>query len=284
MEKMQEIIGKNIEKARIIRKVSVAELAARLGISKNKLKKYESGQEFPPDEMIADITALLKISLNFILFVPQQKKSVIRLKTSEISERDKNSVIELAKYKATLIESFISNEMAPSFPSIAEDISLNSADEDGKKVAVCCLSYKNLADFLKTNGLWVVRLPADTALFRGLFIRENETNIIMIPENYIKNNDELVRIIAHEFCHAIIFQKQQKAHTAMSIQEEEDFCSKFSKSFAETYLKAQNFEIGNIDFLKEKVIDSWENDKISTSLAAELLGISEEAFRESFRK
>ncbi len=67
MKKSHKNIGERIREIRKERKISQIEFSKTLGITQDKLSKYENGRIKPPIELLLSISEKFNISLNWLL-------------------------------------------------------------------------------------------------------------------------------------------------------------------------------------------------------------------------
>lgn len=259
-----ETIGKNIVKARVIRKLSRKNLADALKISESALKSFEHGKKFAGSETIHKIADLLRLPYSFFYYM-EDEPEVIKYGNPFVSRKELDPIKELAVYTVSGVPTIVYSLELPCFSptSFNEfDASLD-ASELGRKFAKYFIKQKKtLSNFLEELGIYVVTLKTENPLFRGMFIKRFDIPIIVLYSERLLS-DTCVEDLA--FCIGYVFSENKDV-------DELKFCSDFSKEFCE-YLFDGVFDIGSFDFLKRRTVEAWERGEISGSRAAEILGI-----------
>ena len=80
------ILGTRIEEARLKEGISQAQLARMLGVTKETVSRWESGDKEPTPEHLRDLTIVLKVSGDYLLGIDRQQIiSVKGLKDEDVS-------------------------------------------------------------------------------------------------------------------------------------------------------------------------------------------------------
>lgn len=274
-----EIVAKNIRRARKIRKISKKDLAARLGLSEKKLSMLESGKEYQDDDLIEKIADVLNFRMDFFFQLPDKEfEEKILLRNSRIGARDKESIIELAKYKAAGAASLVIVLGLKPFAGVERRETINKSDAKllGKQLALTWIDHKKtLSEILEENGIFIITLPGTSGLFRGLFIQKRGIPVIVMYEHN-RSPRELIKDMAHEVGHAV-FLKQN-----LEVEQEEELCDSFSDGFSEEVIRGK-VEIGAFDFVQRMSIKAWKSGEISGSRAAEILEMRLFDFMEKYQ-
>ena len=79
------ILGNRIEEARLNQGISQAQLARMLGVTKETVSKWESGDKEPTPEHLRDLGTVLKVSSDHLLGIERQQViSVQGLKDEDV--------------------------------------------------------------------------------------------------------------------------------------------------------------------------------------------------------
>lgn len=271
-----EVIGKNIRRARTMRKCSVAELSSRTSLSKYKIKQFEAGESFQSIEDLLKISKALNVSFDF-LFKRHQEISILKLRRNKIPEKDRLAAIEMARYASRgpvfLLKQF---KMDIFEPISRRKLDNSEARDIGKLIAQEWSDSSSLSSILETKGFVLVKIPSETSRFHGLFMVNEGVPVIALNKTR-NSSEEMIEDIAHELGHAI-FLKQK-----LDDRQEEAFCDSFAEGFSEEFIKINGPNIGEFDFLERKTRDAWIEEMITTSRAAELLEVSIDTIRERIR-
>lgn len=110
MNNINNIIGENIKKYRLLNNMTQEELSKKLGIAPNTLSNYENGNREPNSDVISKLADIFDISLDELYGRKFTKEEAIEiaastknnLDLSDISNEDKEAImriIEIAKNK-----------------------------------------------------------------------------------------------------------------------------------------------------------------------------------------
>ena len=273
------IAGKNIRNARIIRKMSARELANRLGISENSLRKIERG-EYPLEfELLSEISDSLNVTYRYLI---ENRNPIVFMRNSKIPIREKQSIIELAKYKANDVAALASIQKLQDSADLSLykfEVNEESADNVGKIIAEQIKQSGNsIVHFLENHGIYTIKIESDTSFFKGLFVYTRDVPVIVLSK-LETDKAEIYKTIGHELCHALLIKQKESCSEEELI---ESICNKFSAGFASKCLES-NSPIGEVDFIERNAKKAWENELITSSKAAGYLDISTNEFLDMMR-
>lgn len=273
---MKKTIAENIKRARTINKMSISELSARTRIPERKIKSYESGDEFQSIQDIIKISKEMNLSVDFFF---DHIGSEVRLRGSKMPEREKKAVIELARYKARAPADLAIILGIKPFRGISKQEGLNpeSAKKLGDKMAVEWSTGDSLSATLEKHGVFVIKIPSKTALFRGIFVLREGIPVIAIPERE-REPQETIEDISHELGHAVFLNQE------LDESKEEQCCDEFSEGFSKKFIERNGKNLGTFDFVERAALEAWKKEKATASFAAEAIGISTASFLERFSK
>ena len=272
----RQIIAENIRRARIINKSSISEFSARTKIAERKIKEYESGDKFPSMQDLYAISKETKLSLDFFF---DHIQAEVRLRGNRMPEREKKAIVELARHKARAPADLALIHEMELFRGIPKQKQLNAetARRLGENLAAEWSNGDPLVTIFEKHGIFIIKIPSQTALFRGVFILREGVPIIAIPER-ARDYQETVEDIAHEFGHAVFLNQCLKA------EEEELLCDAFSEGFSKKFIDLNEKKLGSFDFVERAAVEAWRQEKATASFAAEAMGISTRSFLERNQK
>lgn len=274
---MEKTFGENIQRARRMRKISISELAARIGTSEGRIKSFERGEVLPDMELISGIAKAMNVELRFFFEPNGDDEQKILLRRNAMPKREKAAVIELARYKSGGAVSLAIVCGLPIFSPIPKsDIDLKDARKIGSELAKeWSFKGNSISEILEAHGVFVIKIPAETGLFRGLFIYRRGVPVIALPE-WEKSPREELETIAHELGHAVFLRQE------LPEEKEEAFCDAFGDGFSEK-IAEDGFTIGKFDFVERKTVFAWKSGKMTASRAAEILEMKTDDFLKRHR-
>lgn len=276
----RQMVAENIRRARRMKKISRRDLSCLTKIPDGKIKSFERGDEFQETALVRRIANALNIGMDFFYQLPDEgfDEKKVFLRRNELPKRDKDAVIEMARYKSTGIVDLVIAMGLPVFQSPPKEdpkISHERARELGEHMASeWYVAGETLSSILESNGIFVVRIPDETILFRGLFMYRKNIPIIAIYEKDRKDG-KLVEDISHELGHAVFLNQE------LPREIEEKLCDSFAEGFSEK-ISALGITVGEFDFIRRGTVKAWSDGEISSSRAAEILGITTSEFIKEF--
>ena len=276
----RQMIAENIRRARRMKKISRRDLSCLTRIPDGKIKSFERGDEFQETALVRRIANALNIGIEFFYQLPDEgfDKEKILLRRNKLPKRDREAVIEMARYKSKDVTDLVIVMNLPVFqapPKEEESISHERARELGERLASkWYIEEETLSSILESNGNFVVRIPDETILFRGLFIYRKNIPIIAIYEKDRKDG-KLVEDISHELGHAVFLNQK------LPQDLEEKLCDSFAEGFSEK-ISALGIATGEFDFIRRGTVKAWIDGEISSSRAAEIFGITTSEFIKEF--
>lgn len=272
---MRKIIGENIKRARKIRKMSLNELSSRTGIHPSKIKIFERGDELIDHSSLQKIAASLHFDANFFFEIQDDNAPIIMLRRNKMPKRDQESVIALAIHKTRSPKDlvFVLNLSVLEPLEKIENLSEELARELGSNIGNDWLHpEKTLSSIFEENGIPIIKIPAETGLFRGLFVYREGVPIIVIPEMDF-GDKETIDSISHELGHALFLNQELDQHKI------EPVCDAFADGFSEKVAE-RKIKLGAFDFVERYSVEAWKRGEISAGRAGEMLGMSGVQFRE----
>ena len=268
----RQLIAENIRRARIISKTSISEFSARTKISERKIKEYESGDKFPSIQDLYAISKETKLSLDFFI---DHIQTEVRLRGHRMPEREKKAIIELARHKARAPADLAIIHEMELFKGIPkqEQLSAETARQLGENLAAEWSNGEPLVTIFEKHGIFIIKIPAQTALFQGAFILREGVPIIAIPERE-RDYQETVEDISYGFGHAVFLNQ------CLKTEEEELLCDAFSEGFSKKFIDLNGEKLGSFDFVERAAVEAWRQEKVTASFAAEAMGISTCSFLE----
>lgn len=267
---VRELIAENIKRARKIRKISRENLSSLTGISNEKLRNFESAKEFQDSYSVRKISTALNIGIDFFYESPEETESKILLKRSGLPKFEKESIFELARYKTKSVADLAIvlnlNKFRPP-QNFKQEPTEEDARELGRELARnWSTDGDSLVSCMEANGVFIVPLPVDNPLFRGLFISRKNVPIVAIYEKERMGTNP-IDDICHEIGHAALM--------GQSLQEdtEERLCDSFGQEFSKI-IKTRKIELGKFDFVDRMSMKAYREGAITASRAAEMLETS----------
>ncbi len=226
------MLGRNIKKYRLLSGLSLRDMAARLGVSHQTIKKYEDETMVPNSLKLIEIAKLLNVNISDLVYsysIPALKYENFR-KNSSLSKKKEDGLKmliadEIAKYLEILnfadeLYSFDKEKWR------FEVESINSIESIAIKVRKmlglsddCAL--ENLTDKLEDNNFLILDIDFEEKFDGFCEYVDDLAFIILSSKGYERNRFTL----AHELGHLILDFKEK-----LDDKEKEKYCDLFAAS------------------------------------------------------
>lgn len=277
---IRELVAKNIRRARKMRKISRENLSSLANIPYERLKRFENAEEFQDSSSMKKISDSLNIGIDFFYESSEgETEQKILLKRSGMPKSEKEAIFELARYKsksAADLAIVLGLNIFRAPPKFDKELNSKQAKEIGKILASKWMTTGDtLSLIMESNGVFLIKIPDDNILFRGLFILRKNVPVIAVYEKERKDG-RIIENISHELGHAVFLRQE------LDEDKEESMCDFFGEGFSGV-IKSNGIKLGEIDFVQRMSLKAWTEEKITGSRAAEILGISTAEFFERYR-
>lgn len=225
------MLADRIHRARVLKRMTLQELADAMGVSKQALSKFETGKDTPNSTRIIQMSKLLGVKPEYF-FRPYSVElgNVEFRKQSALSAKDRDAVIEQTRdslERYLILESFFEGEGMPRRFSDKARYEVNSL-EDAEKAAEQLRKHwrigfdaiENLTELLEDQGLKVVALDAPDK-FDGLCAEVGQHSVVILNKN--RPGDRQRFTAAHELGHLVI--------RVSPDVDEEKACHRFAGAF-----------------------------------------------------
>ena len=225
------MLGRNIKKYRLLSGMSLREMADKLGVSHQTIKKYEEGIITPNSERIIQISKLFNVNISDLLnafIVPKLKFENFRKQSKMSKTKEKGLYMlisdEIAKYLEVLSSSDdienISNELR-NMLWVSDECSLD-----------------NLTDKLEDNNFLILEIDYEEKFDGFCEYIDNLAFIILSSKGYERNRFTL----AHELGHLIL-----DFDNDIEDKEKERYCDYFASCLLmPSKAMKKEFEFNNI--------------------------------------
>ncbi len=243
------MLGRNIKKYRLLSGMSLREMADKLGVSHQTIKKYEEGIITPNSERIIQISKLFNVNISDLLnafIVPKLKFENFRKQSKMSKTKEKGLYMlisdEIAKYLEVL--SYANEDY--SFDRTKWRFKVNSSD-DIEKISTevrkmlgvsdeCALD--NLTDKLEDNNFLILEIDYEEKFDGFCEYIDNLAFIILSSKGYERNRFTL----AHELGHLIL-----DFDNDIEDKEKERYCDYFASCLLmPSKAMKKEFEFNNI--------------------------------------
>lgn len=228
--------GNQLREIRIVRKMTLAQLAQALGMTKQAVSKYEHGQSIPATETIDKMLSILSIPFKYLCKDdPKYTKECSPLFFRALSSTTQNN-IEYANIKSQWsyeILSAIETSQVRSFNIPNMDSHLSIAEKAlalRKHWEMGSLPIRNLTQLLEGNGIYVFAVQ-DADLKTDAYSRViNGYPVIVL--NKCKGTAVRWRFsLAHELGHLLLHRSLSETDFAFRGKELEDEANLFAENF-----------------------------------------------------
>lgn len=206
------MLSDRIHRARVLKRMTLQEMADAMGVSKQALSKFETGKDTPNSTRIIQMAKLLGVKPEYF-FRPYSAElgNVEFRKQSALSAKDRDAVIEQTRdslERYLILESFFEGEDLPRHFSDKARYEVNSL-EDAEKAAeqlrklwrIGFDAIENLTELLEDQGLKVVALNAPDK-FDGLSAEVGPHSVVILNKN--RPGDRQRFTAAHELGHLVM--------------------------------------------------------------------------------
>ena len=205
------MLGRNIKKYRLLSGMSLRNMADKLGVSHQTIKKYEEGSMMPNSERLIQISKLFNVNISDLLnafIVPELKFENFRKQSKMSKSKEKGLYMlisdEIAKYLEIL--NYANEDY--SFDKTKWEFKVNSSD-DVEKISTevrkmlgvsddCALD--NLTDKLEDNNFLILEIDYEEKFDGFCEYVDNLAFIMLSSKGYERNRFTL----AHELGHLIL--------------------------------------------------------------------------------
>ena len=234
----QTIMEKNafaerLRSARKMARLSMDELAHKIGKSKNAIHKYETGQMLPDSKVLYLLAKALGVSIDYFfrkskikLNIPEFRKQVKASRKQEdaILEQAKDYLERYAELESLLDESTTFKNPLHQHPAITIPQQAEKCANEVREVwSIGTDPINNLIDLLEEYQIKVMEADADDFL-DGICIPYDHHFLIVINKN--KNVLRKRFSIAHEMGHALLNIPETLEHKI-----KEKICHRFASAF-----------------------------------------------------
>lgn len=279
-------MGKRIVRARKAAGKTRIELAAALGVDERTMIKYESDQLFITDRVLIDMSDFLNVHPEYFFRLVQVDIGDLEYNNSfNLSNRELEQIIEKIAEKAERIfevAAILKTDPVPEFIAPTAVPHLIASLEDAKSAALSLAKEwgivpgQNTIHLIEAHGILVFSLRGVTTKIKGLSTTINGFPVIAAHGRKFKQQQNA---IAHELGRIALKGK-------ISGLDEEEACNAFADAL--TPGDPEDWEeIPELDqsYLLEKLtMRAFEEDRIPSSTAARLLGMSSFDFQELLEK
>lgn len=273
-DEINDNMAERIRRARLSRGWTQRELGLQTGIPLEKIAKYEAGSIFITDDAISKISRATKIHPAFFFRSLSVNVTEIAFQNNvNLRERDKSQIIESIKERGERLTRALAMFDTPQIPKFKNkwNKKINSTEEAAqlskKLIEDWGVTPKtNLIKLIESKGILFFGINNITAGFDGVLVKIDD--IPAIAAN-MKNMLEQRRSIAHELAHLFGIKN-------------EDFCDTFSLEFIKDI--DDDEPAIDSDLLETLVYRAFDEERISHSIAARLLGISQIDFQDEVER
>lgn len=225
------MLSDRIHRARVLKRMTLQEMADAMGVTKQALSKFETGKDTPNSTRLIQMSKLLGVKPEyFFRSYSVELNNVEFRKQTALSAKDRDAIIEhtrdsLERY--LILESFFEGEGLPHRFTEKSRFEVNSL-EDAEKAAENLRKHwrigfdaiENLTELLEDQGLKVVALDASDK-FDGLCAEVGPHSVVILNKN--RPGDRQRFTAAHELGHLVM--------RISSDLDEEKVCHRFAGAF-----------------------------------------------------
>jgi Zn-dependent peptidase ImmA (M78 family)/DNA-binding XRE family transcriptional regulator len=206
------MLRERIHRARVLKRMTLQELADAMGVTKQALSKFETGKDTPNSTRLIQMSKLLGVKPEYF-FRPYsvELNNVEFRKQSALSAKDRDAIIEQTRdslERYLILESFFEGEGLPRHFSDKARYEVNSL-EDAEKAAEQLRKHwrigfdaiENLTELLEEQGLKVVALDTPEK-FDGLCAKVGLHSVVILNKN--RPGDRQRFTAAHELGHLVM--------------------------------------------------------------------------------
>jgi Zn-dependent peptidase ImmA (M78 family)/DNA-binding XRE family transcriptional regulator len=206
------MLSDRIHRARVLKRMTLQELADAMGVTKQALSKFETGKDVPNSTRLIQMAKLLGVKPEYF-FRPYsvELNNVEFRKQSALSAKDRDAIIEQTRdslERYLILESFFEGEGLPRQFSYKARYEVNSL-EDAEKAAEQLRKHwrigfdaiENLTELLEEQGLKVVALDTPEK-FDGLCAEVGPHSVVILNKN--RPGDRQRFTAAHELGHLVM--------------------------------------------------------------------------------
>jgi Zn-dependent peptidase ImmA (M78 family)/DNA-binding XRE family transcriptional regulator len=206
------MLSDRIHRARVLKRMTLQEMADAMGVTKQALSKFETGKDTPNSARLIQMSKLLGVKPEYF-FRPYsvELNNVEFRKQSALSAKDRDAIIEQTRdsiERYLTLESFFEGEGLPRSFSDKERYEVNSLD-DAEKAAeqlrrhwrIGFDAIENLTELLEDQGIKVVALDTPDK-FDGLCAEIGSHSVIILNKH--RPGDRQRFTAAHELGHLVM--------------------------------------------------------------------------------
>ena len=226
-----------LKEIRVIRKMTLEELATNLGVTKQAVSKYEHGQSMPSNDTMCKILKVFDIPkqyLNKDTISVVGSNSILFFRTASVTSKTDIEIADIeSKWGYEVLIGIDSFEKITSMniPLIDEDLSISEKAMYLRQFwNLGSGPIENMTTLLETNGIFIFVVNS-TKLNTDAYSRIiNDTPIIVL--NSHKGTSVRWRFsLAHELGHLVLHRNLSKKDFELRAKEIEDEASLFASSF-----------------------------------------------------
>ena len=230
---MNNIVANRIKNARILRCLSQQNVADELGISKQMICKYESGESMPTSSKLLDLSKLFGLKVDYFFSSFQVELGEINFrKKSNFPMKKQDSLKEQIKIN---LENYLWVEDSLSidynFKNIIENSKINSIEDIENIVLKLRNDWNigidpihNIIQLLEDKEIKVIELFDVDEKFDGMATYvNNKFPVIVVNGNFPVERKRFT--LLHELGHLLLNLPE------CNVKEEENFCNKFAAEF-----------------------------------------------------
>ena len=206
------MISDRIHRARVLKRMTLQEMADAMGLSKQALSKFETGKDTPNSTRLIQMSKLLGVKPEYF-FRPYSVElgNVEFRKQSTLPAKDRDAIIEQTRdslERYIMLESFFEGEEMPrDFADKAryEVHSLEDAEKAAEQLRrrwhIGFDAIENLTELLEEHGLKVIALDTPEK-FDGLCAEVGPHTVVILNKN--RPGDRQRFTAAHELGHLVM--------------------------------------------------------------------------------
>jgi Zn-dependent peptidase ImmA (M78 family)/DNA-binding XRE family transcriptional regulator len=230
---MENIFGRKIKSARLIKGLGQEELAQTIGITKQMVSKYEKGLSMPSSAHLFQLADALQVNVDFFFSAPQLELGTVNFrKKSAFGIRKQESLKEKLQAEiADYIE--IEDLLQVSYSGIVEACSVEVRSIAEVEQAVVDIRHQwdigldpihNIIQLLEDHEIKVIEIDETADAFDGLACLVNDNiPVIVVNKNFPVERKRFT--LAHELGHLLLKIPDSEQSNI------EKYCNRFAGAF-----------------------------------------------------
>jgi transcriptional regulator with XRE-family HTH domain len=237
-----EIIGQRLRQARETAGYTLEEVSKRLKITKDELLLFESGEKTPPLSILRELSRLYGVPVSYLYGIDKPEGTAFALLLQKAKE------LPLSPETISQVQRFIF--LCKEIAKLRQKLGIPKPE-----VPQNVDNQTDLAEFLESRGIPVIRMPLRKELSSAMVCDENFGACILVNSDYPDPN----QLIVYEYTHIL---QGEKAHLNVSHEDSPK-------------ATPQNKNIVPVSrVLWDLALTALKHGLISTSYASDVLGIS----------